>query len=104
MKVTTLLLATFIPTLSKTLSWPEVWALDHESRTLMLSNVKTFDKRTVAMDITLRRGVDESEGSVYGLGKWCNELFPVYAAHGEHVMDMNGLAWIHLASSPLQFT
>jgi hypothetical protein len=70
----------------------------------MLSNVETFDKRTEAMDITLRRGVDRSEESVYGLGKWCSKLSPVYAADGEHVMDINGLAWIHLASSPLQFT
>lgn len=74
----------------KDMSWPEAWALDHESRTLTLSAEKSFDKRTEAMDITLREGVDKGEGSVYGLGNWCNELFPVYAVDGEHVMDMDG--------------
>jgi hypothetical protein len=68
----------------------QVVALDHESRTFILSTEKSIRKRTEEIDITLRGGVDKGKGIVYGLGNWCNGLFPVYAADGEYVMDMDG--------------
>lgn len=43
------------------------------------------------MNIQLRGGGDKGKGGVYGVGKWCNEVFPVYAGDGEHVI--HGWMW-----------
>ena len=41
------------------------------------------------MEETLRRG--NQDGSIEELKRWSNELFPVYAADGEHVLDFDGV-------------
>src|SRR5947207_478585 len=44
---------------------------------------------TKLMEETLRRGTET--GSIWELKRWANELFPVYAANGEHMLDFDGV-------------
>ena len=41
------------------------------------------------MEETFRRGTEI--GSIEALKRWANELFPVYSADGEHVLDFDGV-------------
>ncbi|KAL9115352.1 MAG: hypothetical protein Q9227_000673 [Pyrenula ochraceoflavens] len=45
------------------------------------------DERTNIMQSTLRNGLDNK---VSALGKWCDELFPVYTSDGKRLMNMDG--------------
>ena len=69
--------------------WPDYWSIDHDGRFLALRSASSFEQRTKLMEETLRRGAET--GSIRELQKWANELFPVYAAGGEHVLDFDGV-------------
>lgn len=66
-------------------SWPEGWVLDHERRLLVLACENGFVERTAVMQATI--GEEAEHG---GLGEM--RTFPVYAADGQHVLDMDGCA------------
>ena len=68
--------------------WPPCWSLDHEQRFLTLRSPRNFQERTALMNETLR--LKHEKGEVETLKIWSNELFPVYSADGEHVLDIDG--------------
>ena len=68
--------------------WPRWWSLDHAHRLLTLKSAHDFEQRTKLMHQTLRS--EHEKGNIDALRKWSNELFPIYAANGEHVMDIDG--------------
>ncbi|MCJ1385482.1 hypothetical protein MMC17_008605 [Xylographa soralifera] len=70
------------------ISWPECWKIDHEKRFLTLTSATNFEQRTKLMQETLRRNIEI--GSIQELTRWANELFPMYTADGEHVLDLDG--------------
>ncbi|KAL1651319.1 hypothetical protein SLS58_000658 [Diplodia intermedia] len=69
-------------------TWPDCWSLNHEERLLILAGGSGFEERTSYMEKTLH-SAKETDG-LSPFGKWCGELFPVYAAGGEHVLDLDG--------------
>lgn len=71
------------------MAWPEYWKVDHEKRMLTLTSAADFHQRTKLLEETLRRGTEA--GSIEALKRWANELFPIYAADGEHVLDIDGV-------------
>ena len=72
----------------KAMRWPSGWSVDHEQRLLTLHAPQDFQKRTKLMNDTLRSG--HEKGEIAALRWWSDELFPVYASNGEHVLDMDG--------------
>ncbi|KAH8598191.1 thiamine pyrophosphokinase [Bisporella sp. PMI_857] len=69
--------------------WPEgSWKLDNEHRTVTLTGGDSFEQRTEKVAKTLRIWIDS--GTVTGLSSWRGEAFPLRAAHGEQVLDMDG--------------
>lgn len=70
------------------MTWPSSWSVDHVQRLLTLNSPQDFRKRTKLMNDTLRS--EHERGEIAGLRWWSDELFPVYAANGEHVLDMDG--------------
>lgn len=68
--------------------WIDAWSLDHERRLLTFRHLTTFDERTAAMQATLRDALETRTSLV--LEPWADELFLLYAADGEHVLDMDG--------------
>ena len=68
--------------------WPNGWAVKHEQRFLILQSPRDFHQRTKLMNDTLR--TEHERGEIDALKYWSGELFPVYAADGEHVLDMDG--------------
>lgn len=69
--------------------WPHYWKINHEKRFLTMTSTQNFEQRTKLMEETLRRGTESK--SIEGLKNWANELFPVYATDGEHVLDFDGV-------------
>ena len=62
------------------------WSLDHRKRFLTLHSFPNdVQSRTNAMQTTLRSAYNNGIVSY-----WANELFPVYASTGEHILDMDG--------------
>ena len=66
--------------------WPSEWALNYDEKIVEMTSASSFDERTKIIESTLRQGL----GGAQALGKWCDERFPVVAADGERVMDMDG--------------
>ncbi|KAH7091336.1 hypothetical protein FB567DRAFT_567718 [Paraphoma chrysanthemicola] len=69
-------------------SWEESWRIDKEHRLLIFEGGNNFDERCRRMEDTLRSNPKKDETSAFG--GWCDELFPVYDANGEHILDLNG--------------
>ena len=68
--------------------WPRCWSLDHKQRFLTLHFAHDFKERSKLLNDTLR--TEHKKGQVDALRHWSNELCPVYAADGEHVLEMDG--------------
>ena len=64
------------------------WSLDHSKRLLTLQSAPDFEQRTKSMNDTLRSA--HENGEVDALRRWSDEWFPIYAADGEHMMDIDG--------------
>jgi isopentenyldiphosphate isomerase len=67
--------------------WPDYWDIDRAKRFVTLTSASNFAERTKLVEETLRRG---HEKQVPILCRLANELFPVYYATGEHVLDLDG--------------
>ena len=71
------------------LIWPGCWEIDHEKRFLTLTTTSTFEQRTKLMETNVY-DIDDLES----IEEWewgLNELYPVYAADGEHVLNINNI-------------
>ncbi|KAI1331491.1 NUDIX hydrolase domain-like protein [Xylariaceae sp. FL0255] len=74
------------------LDWHECWKIDPERRFLSLTTGRRpssgdFETRTRLMRETLERG--HKAQKILSLKHWTNELFPLYTASGEHILDMD---------------
>lgn len=67
--------------------WTDAWSVDHDRQLLTLRRFASFDERTAAMQATLKDTLEARTSLV--LEPWADELFPLYAADGEHVLDMD---------------
>jgi 8-oxo-dGTP pyrophosphatase MutT (NUDIX family) len=69
-------------------SWEENWSIDAKHRLVIFKGGDSFAQRCQRMEATLRANPNSDDASAFG--RWCDELFPVYAANGEHVLDLDG--------------
>jgi isopentenyldiphosphate isomerase len=69
--------------------WPNYWKIDQGLRFLAFTRANTFEERTRLIENTLRQGAEA--GSIEELKNWASELFPVYSADGEHLLDFDGV-------------
>ena len=67
--------------------WSSGWTLEHEQRFLILQSPQNFHQRTNLISDTLR--TEHEKGETDALRKWSDELFSVYDAGGEYVLDMD---------------
>jgi isopentenyldiphosphate isomerase len=70
------------------MSWPDFWSVNHNQRLLTFNVSGGFDHRTAMMEKTLRQ--EHEKGQASAVGKWRDELFPIYSSEGEHVLDLDG--------------
>lgn len=84
-----------LPSTVEALSWPEQWAVDSHARTVTISSLagNNAAKRSLLVAQTMANARDE--GIFRVLKGWRNELYPVYGANGELLLD------IERAASPL---
>jgi len=68
--------------------WPEFWTIDHERRTLTLSQGSDLDARTELMQQTLQAGIESPK--VDAFSRWNGEMFAIYAVDGQNVVNMDG--------------
>ncbi|KAF2122813.1 hypothetical protein BDV96DRAFT_681441 [Lophiotrema nucula] len=73
----------------KQMPWLNFWAIDHEKRTETLKQGTDFDTRTELMRQTLRIGIESPKVDI--LSGWDDEMFALYAANGEHVLNLDGM-------------
>ncbi|KAL1592797.1 hypothetical protein SLS60_011213 [Paraconiothyrium brasiliense] len=71
------------------MTWPEFWVLDRETRTLTLEHGTDFAMRTDLFRDTLEAAIESAKVDV--LPKWTKEMFPLYSADGQHILDMDGI-------------
>lgn len=69
--------------------WPSYWDINQEQKTATHSEGTDFKTRTELMQQTLRVGIESPKVSI--LTGWDNEIFPLYAADGQHVLDIDGM-------------
>ena len=69
--------------------WPDFWIINHERKTATLSKGHNLETRTDLMHQTLRHGIESRKVDV--LTRWDDEMFPLYAANGQPVLNMDGI-------------
>ena len=70
--------------------WPKYWKTEHDKRLLTLTSATKFDQRsarTQSVKETLQLSV--KAGTITAPELWTDESFPIHAADGTHVLDIN---------------
>jgi hypothetical protein len=70
-------------------AWGEHWTIDQDQRLAIFHGGDTFDERCRCMEATSRANPKRDDASAFG--RWRHELFPVYDADGEHVLNLDGV-------------
>lgn len=69
--------------------WPDYWTVDREKRLVKMNTGTDFDSRTRLMHETVRVGIESPDVALFT--GWDDEMFAIYAADGEHIMNMDGM-------------
>jgi len=69
-------------------NWGENWTVDEDRKFMTFNGGNTFEERNRRMEQTLQSNPKVDDASAFG--RWCDELFPVYDAEGQHIFDIDG--------------